>query len=261
MLKNKIIVSLSVKEGINMRPLKVAAVDDERGVLSLIKSTLRGIDGIQLVGVSENAADTIKLVKNEKPDLVLLDIELPDMRGIELSEKLCLIKPNLYIVFITAYAGYSIDAFRVYAYDYILKPIDQRRVKATVTRIRQMVQTSDRALGDPPSRLQSRIAIKQGNEMIFVNYNDIYFFEKQGPFIHIHTKYQKIKIRETLKNYEGQLKTGFFRSHKSYLINIRQIERVVTCSGSSYYEVYFKNYGEQALLSRERVNDLMDQFA
>jgi hypothetical protein len=77
-------------------------------------------------------------------------------------------------------------------------------------------------------------------------------------------RYKKITIRETLKTFEERLKTGFFRSHKSYLINIRQIDRVVNCSRSSYYEVYFKNYGEQALLSRDRLNDLndlMDQFA
>ncbi|MDD4783530.1 MAG: response regulator, partial [Syntrophaceticus sp.] len=112
-----------------MRSLKVAAADDERGVLLLLKSILSEMDGIQLAGVSENAADAIELVESQKPDLALLDIELPDMKGIELAEKLRQIKPDLYIVFITAYENYSLDAFRLYAYDYILKPIDQRRVK------------------------------------------------------------------------------------------------------------------------------------
>ncbi|CEO89648.1 Two component transcriptional regulator, LytTR family (fragment) [Syntrophaceticus schinkii] len=80
-----------------MRPLKIAAADDERGVLLLLKSILSKMDGIQLVGVSENAATAIELVKSQKPDLALLDIELPDMKGIELAEKLRLIKPDLYI--------------------------------------------------------------------------------------------------------------------------------------------------------------------
>ena len=68
--------------------------------------------------------DTIKIVKSQKPDLALLDIELPDMQGIDLAEKLRIINPDLYIVFITAHEDYSLDAFRLYAYDYILKPID-----------------------------------------------------------------------------------------------------------------------------------------
>lgn len=248
-----------------MRPLKIAAADDERGVLLLLKSILSKMDGIQLVGVSENAATAIELVKSQKPDLALLDIELPDMKGIELAETLRLIKPDLYIVFITAHEDYSLDAFRVYAYDYILKPIDQRRVKTTVARIRQAMQVSNEAFGGSPSGTQNaRIAVNQGNEMIFVSCDDIYYLEKQGRFVQIHTRNQKITIRETLKTFEERLKTGFFRSHKSYLINIRQIDRVVNCSRSSYYEVYFKNYGEQALLSRDRLNDLndlMDQFA
>jgi len=256
---------LTVKEGINMRPLKVAAADDERGVLLLLKSILCKMDGIQLVGAAENATAAIELVNKKKPDLVLLDIELPDMKGIELAEKLRLIKPDLYIVFITAYENYSLDAFRVYAYDYIIKPIDQRRVKATVTRIRQAMQVSNKGLGDSTSRLQNaRITINLRNEKMFVSCDDIYYLEKQGRFIQIHTRDRKIKTRGTLKSFEERLKTGFFRSHKSYLINISLIQRVANPSNSSYYEVYFKNYGEQALLSRERINelnDLMDQFA
>lgn len=264
-LKKSCSWGLTIEEGINMRPLKIAAADDERGVLLLLKSILSKMDGIQLVGVSENAATAIELVKSQKPDLALLDIELPDMEGIELAEKLRMIKPDLYIVFITAYEDYSLDAFRVYAYDYILKPIDQRRVKTTVARIRQAIQVSNKALGDSPSRLQNaRIAVNQGNEIIFVSCDDIYYLEKQGRFSQIHAKNQKIKTRGTLKSFEERLKTGFFRSHKSFLINISLIERVANPSNSSYYEVYFKDYGEQALLSRERVNelnDLMDQFA
>lgn len=243
-----------------MSSLKVAVADDETGILLLLKSILSQIDGIQLVGMSENASDTIKLAKRQKPDLALLDIELPDMQGIDLAEKLRIIKPDLYIVFITAHEDYSLDAFRLYAYDYILKPIDQARVKATVMRIQQAVQAPHTLVGDLPQLQNNRMSISQGNETIFVSCNEIYYLEKRGRFIQIHTKNQKIKIRETLKSFEQRLKPGFFRSHRSYLINIRQIERVVSCSGSSYYEVHFKNYSEKALLSRERVNDLMDQF-
>ncbi|WP_198142416.1 LytR/AlgR family response regulator transcription factor [Syntrophaceticus schinkii] len=96
-LKKSCSWGLTIEEGINMRPLKIAAADDERGVLLLLKSILSKMDGIQLVGVSENAATAIELVKSQKPDLALLDIELPDMKGIELAEKLRLIKPDLYI--------------------------------------------------------------------------------------------------------------------------------------------------------------------
>ena len=222
-----------------MRPLKVAAADDERGVLLLLKSILSEMDGIQLAGAAENAAAAIELVNKQKPDLVLLDIELPNMKGIELAEKLRLIKSDLYIA---AYEDYSLDAFRVYAYDYILKPIDQRRVKATITRIRQKMQVSNEALGDSLSRPQNAsITVNHGNEKLFVSCDDIYYLEKQGRFIQIHTRDQKIKIQGTLKSFEERLKTGFFRSHKSYLINIRQIERVVNRSNSSYYEVRFKD--------------------
>jgi DNA-binding LytR/AlgR family response regulator len=105
----------------------------------------------------------------------------------------------------------------VYAYDYILKPIDQRRVKTTVARIRQAMQVSNEAFGGSLSRTQNaRIAVNQGNEMIFVSCDDIYYLEKQGRFIQIHTRNQKITIRETLKSFEERLKTGFF-AHTSLI--------------------------------------------
>ena len=127
-------------------------------------------------------------------------------------------------------------------------------------RIQQAVHAPDTSIGYLSQLQNNRMSIHQGDETIFISYNEIYYLEKNGRFIQIHTKNQKIKIRETLKSFEERLKPGFFRSHRSYIINIKQIKRVVNCCGSSYYEVHFNNYDEKALLSRERVNDLMDYF-
>lgn len=237
---------------------RIIAADDEPGLLLLIHSILIELDGIQLVGTANNASNTLKLVKERKPDLVLLDIELPDMNGIELAEKLQRVKPDLYIVFITAHKEYSIEAFHLYAYDYILKPIDRERVKTTVRRIQQVIQASEKILASHPQT--SRIIINLGNERVFLNFEDIYYLEKHGRHTIIHCVNGKFKTRETLQDLEQRLGTGFFRSHKSYIINMEQIERVVNLPGSSYYEVNFKKYNGNALLSRDRVNTLIDLF-
>ncbi|AGL02396.1 LytR/AlgR family response regulator transcription factor [Desulfoscipio gibsoniae] len=242
-----------------MIPVKAIAADDEPGVLLLLKSILCELDDIQLVGTAKNAADTLRLVKDRNPDLALLDIELPDMKGIKLAEKIQEMKPDLYIIFITAHKEYSLEAYRVYAYDYILKPIDKERVKNTIHRIQKTLGASERLLTKLASRLQTtKLAINLGYERVFLNLNDICYLEKHGRQTILHCVNGNHTARDTLRNFEQQLGTGFFRSHKSYIINIEQIERVVNLPGSSYYEVKFKKSNGKALLTRNRVHALMN---
>jgi len=110
-------------------PVKVVMADDEPGVMLLLCSILSKLERALVIGAADNAKDAIALVREHNPDLAFLDIELPDIKGIELAERLREIKPDLAIVFITAHQEYSLDAFKLYAFDYILKPIDEERVK------------------------------------------------------------------------------------------------------------------------------------
>lgn len=241
-----------------MTPVRIIVADDESGVLFLLSSILNKLDGVQLVGMAKNASDTLRLVKEQKPDLALLDIRLPDMKGIELAEKLRELKPDIYIVFITAHKEYSLEAFRLYAYDYILKPIDRERVINTIRRIQQAAQAPEKVLAKLASHLQtSRMSINSGNERMFVNVNNICFLEKNERHTLIHWVNEQLKTRETLQDLEQRLGPGFFRSHKSYIINVERVDRVVNLPGSSYYEVKFENYKGSALLSRDRVHTLM----
>ncbi len=238
-------------------PVKVVAADDEPGVLLLIHSILSELDGIQLVGTAGNAMEAIKLVDERKPDLALLDIGLPDMEGIELAEKLREVKPGLYIVFITAHGEYSLEAYRLYAYDYIVKPVDKERVKTTVRRIQQAVEAEEKARENLTFRPPARLSVSLDNERVFINPDTIYFVERSHRRTVIHCAMGKFTTSETLQELEQRLGPGFFRSHKSCIINIGRLERVINLPGSSCYEVKFQDYtGGRAQLSRERVQDL-----
>lgn len=241
---------------VDLLPVKIIMVDDEPGVLLLLGSIHSELECALVVGTAENANDAIKLVKDQSPDLAFLDIELPDMKGIELAEKLREIKPDLAIVFITAHQEYSLDAFKMYASDYILKPIDQERVKTTFRRIYQMLKISGKS--NPASYVQtSRISINLGNERVFVKIDEIFYIEKTGRYTFICCVNGKFKTRQTLQELEQHFGAEFFRSHKSYIINTDRIERIVAFPNSSYYEVKFNNCKETALLSRDRIHELM----
>ncbi|WP_028308619.1 LytR/AlgR family response regulator transcription factor [Desulfitibacter alkalitolerans] len=236
--------------------LKVIMADDEPGILELLATILKGFEGAKLVGKAENANDTIKLARSRHPDLAFLDIGLPDMNGIELAERLREINPNIIIVFITAHKDYSLDAFKVYALDYILKPIDEERVKSTFKRILKGATISGN--GTPSFPLTTpRLSINLGNELVFVRLNDIQYIEKDGRYTVIHCVNGKFKTRQTLQELKKKLGAGFFRSHKSFIINTEHLERIVNYANSSCYEIKFKNSENRALLSRDRIHDLM----
>jgi two-component system LytT family response regulator len=230
--------------------------DDEPGVLLLLHSIFSELEGAMVVGTAENAADAIKLIEEKTPSVAFLDVELPDMTGIELAEKIRKVKPDLPIVFITAHQEYSLDAFKLYASDYILKPIDRERVKTTFRRIQQMLKMLEKS--NPSDNLQrSTISINLGNERVFVKLSDIFYIEKHGRHTLIHCTNGKFETRETLQELEQHLGREFFRSHKSCIINTDHIERIINYPNSSYYEVKFKDYKGKALLSRDRVQALM----
>ncbi len=143
----------------------------------MLPSILSELEGALVVGTAENANDVMGLLKDQSPDLVFLDIELPDMRGIELADRMREIKPDLAIVFITAHQEYSLDAFKLYAFDYILKPIDEERVKITFRHIQKMLKTSKK---DNPNPQASIISISSGNQRVFVKLSEIFYIEKTG---------------------------------------------------------------------------------
>ena len=240
----------------SLLPAKVVMADDEHGVMLLLCSILSRLEGALVIGTAENAKDTIKLTIEHNPDLAFLDIELPDMKGIELAEKLREIKPDIEIVFITAHQEYSFDAFKLYASDYILKPIDEERVKSTFRRIYKMLEISKKS-NTFPNTETCRISINLGNERVFIKLNEIFYIERSGRHAIISCTNGKYKTRQTLQEMEKHLGKMFFRSHKSFIINTDRIEKIVSFPNSSYYEVKFNDCEDKALLSRDRMSELM----
>jgi len=144
-------------------------------------------------------------------------------------------------VFITAHHEYSLDAFKLYASDYILKPVDEERVKSTFQRIYKMLEISKKS-NTSPNVEPCRISINLGNERVFIKLDEIFYIEKSG--------------RHTLISCSNG-KFMFFRSHKSFIINTDRIEKIVSFPNSSYYEVKFNNCEDKVLLSRDRMPELM----
>ncbi len=237
--------------------LKIVITDDEPGILLILNNVLTGIRDVIIVGEASTGKDTEELVKRLNPDVVFLDIDLPDILGIKLAAELLAVKPNLYIVFVTAHDDYMYEAIKLYSYDYILKPIEGERVKETVLRIQNDLLLKNDGIQEKNG---FTLPFKDKDATIFIETMSIFYFEKAGKRVLAHCSKGKFETKETLRELEEKLGDPFFRSHKSFLINISKIEGIVKLNKGTSYQVRFKNFLGEAFLSRKAVHALYNKM-
>lgn len=209
-----------------MGKLKAILVDDEESARDVLQNLLeRFCPDIELLAKCENIPDAVEKIKNHQPDLVFLDIEMPQYSGFEIVKFFKEI--NFQIIFVTAYDQYAIKAFEVSAVDYLLKPIDIARLKSSIERVRQrknVLQQAERLnlLNDTlqQKKIKNIIVSDKGNQNI-ISIDSIIAIEAQESYCLIHTTDKKHTASKNLKHFETLLENlpQFIRVHKSWLIN------------------------------------------
>jgi two-component system, LytTR family, response regulator len=220
-----------------MEKIRVCVIDDEpiacRKVQRLLKEDLE----IEVVQVCNNGEKAREAIQTHHPDLIFLDVQMPEMDGFEVLKSLKIEKLP-YVVFVTAYDSYAIQAFRVHALDYLLKPFDKKefletlkRAKAQVKRDRAKGGTSDLKdlLKEMTSRppFAERLVIKSYGKIIFLKVDEIDWIEAQGKYELVHAGKQSHLIREGMSKLEAELDPRkFVRIHKSTIVNVDRIEHL-----------------------------------
>lgn len=209
-----------------MGKLKAILVDDEESARDVLQNLLeRFCPDIELLAKCENIPKAVEEIKKHQPDLVFLDIEMPQYSGFEIVKFFKEI--NFQIIFVTAYDQYAIKAFEVSAVDYLLKPIDIARLKSSIERVRQrknVLQQAERLnlLNDTlqQKKIKNIIVSDKGNQNI-ISIDSIIAIEAQESYCLIHTTDKKHTASKNLKHFETLLENlpQFIRVHKSWLIN------------------------------------------
>ncbi len=221
--------------------IKSIIVDDEPLARSIIKSYLKNNNNFEVIGEFGDGLSALKGIKELKPDLVFLDIELPKLTGLEVAE-LLEIKP--YIIFITAYNQYAIEAFELSALDYLLKPFSKERFDMAIDRVldrSSLKQTNGDKIDDfietyqPKNSFLERIAVRSGNKIEIISTSEITHFEAEGDYVMLFTKRGKFLKDRTMKYFENKLDNcSFIRIHRSTLVNIEEIKRIELFEKDSY---------------------------
>ena len=249
--------------------MKILIVDDEPLARERVRRHLRDEPGIEIVGEAGNGREAVSAIEEKTPDLVFLDVQMPEMNGFDVLKALEENKIPA-IVFTTAYDKYAIQAFEFHALDYLLKPFSRERFKRAVRHAREQLENS-RQSGNIDERLVSllenlkakkyleRIVVKSSGRVFFIKTEEIDWIEAAGNYLKLHVGRDAHLIRETMQSIEAKLDPEkFFRIHRSTLVQIDRIKELHPLFGGDY-AVILRN-GTELNLSRNYRERLPELF-
>ena len=206
-----------------MSKINCIIVDDEPMAREILESYLQKTPSIKLVKSCKNVAEAIEVTSIENIDLILLDINMPEISGLTFAK---IIDKQIKIIFTTAYREYAVDGFDIEAVDYLLKPISFDRFTQAIQRyvnlseIKQTHPTSTQEVEE-----NSFIFVRSERKMVKINFEDIIYIESLSDYIKIHLLDKTIVTRETITNMEAKLpKANFLRIHRSFIISLQKID-------------------------------------
>ncbi len=254
-----------------MDRIRVLVVDDEPLARNRIARMLRERPDFELAGECGNGLEAVEAIRSQAPDLVLLDVQMPEMDGLEVLEA---VGPRDIpaVIFVTAYDQYALRAFEVHAIDYLLKPFDDERFDRALQHARDLIQRGRiealsqqlfalardlRSAGGPaaekvptegPQHLE-RLAIKSGDRVSLIKTQEIDWIEGAGVYVRLHVGKKSHLLRETLSNLEEQLHPDqFVRIHRSTIVNVERVRELKSYFHGEY--IVYLHDGTQLKLSR-----------
>ncbi len=248
-----------------MGAIRILVVDDEKLARDRLVGFLSGLHDVSLLGQAVDGVEALKLIEEERPDLVFLDVQMPGMGGFEVLKALR--EPPPHVVFSTAYDEYAIRAFEVGAVDYLLKPFGRRRVEEAVGRVRARLGAANNSAPDWESvfkRLEeqrkvyvSQVPVHSGKRILIVPVTDVLWFGVEYRLVYAHTAERAFMTNYTLRELEERLDPAlFFRAHKSNLVNLAHVKEIVPWFAGRYKLVMRDGARSEVALSRAQTRAL-----
>jgi two-component system LytT family response regulator len=231
-----------------MSAITTIIVDDEKLAREGLKSLLKEFPEIEIIGEANNADEAIDLIDKLKPQLMFLDIEMPEKNGFDLLEELI---ETPCVIFTTAYNEFAIKAFEVNALDYILKPIQTQRLREAIGKVKKnladiVVDRERNILNE-----NDQVFIRDGDKCWFVKLTDIRMIESAGNYAKIFFETHQPLIHKTLNALDERLSTGiFFRANRQQIINLRYIDKIEPFFNAGFL-IYLKD-GTKVEVSRRQ---------
>ena len=248
--------------------IRALVVDDEPLARAMMREMLESDSEVEIVGECANGRDAVEAIKSAAPDIVFLDIQMPEIGGFEVLESFDPNTHHPYVIFVTAYDQYAVRAFEVHALDYLLKPFDRERFEGAWQRAKSQIKLDRTSRRDQDiialleelkagPRYLERLVIKNGGRVFFLHVQDVHCIEAEGNYVRVYDNQKGYLLRETISSLEEQLDPKqFLRIHRSAIVKIDRIKEMQPWFHGEY-RIIMEN-GKQLALSRNYRSNLQD---
>jgi two-component system LytT family response regulator len=230
--------------------IRALIVDDEPLARTGVAQLLEPVEEVTVVGEAADGAEAVRQIEEKAPDLVFLDVQMPEMSGLEVVRTVG-VDAMPVTIFVTAYDEYAVDAFDAHALDYLLKPIDEDRFEEALDRARARLQEAEAdalsrrlegllrqyedADGEDGAEPLERFTVRARNRIYFVDPDDVQWIESEGDYVALHDGEDTHLVRKTMKELEARLPDDrFLRVHRSYIVNVEYVEELRPLDHGTY---------------------------
>lgn len=231
--------------------INVLICDDDEYTRRMLEKIVSQRPFTSRIHTASDGVEALSVARETSLDIVLMDIDMPRLNGIEAAKTICALSPDAKFIFITAYMDYAIESFSVHPYNYLLKPLDIGKLEKNLDEMKSHIKKL------PDS--SSKIAVKNENSIYFIHIDEILFFEKVTGKLLVHTAEESYTLNKTLSEIESSITGNFLRVHRSFIVNMDKMS-TITNLGNRSYQVDFHESEKKALMSRYRFEDLKDNI-
>lgn len=241
-------------------PLRIVIADDEAPARERLKSLLGELSQVCIAGEAADGRSAIELALAHTPDVLLLDVRMPGMDGLEAAHHLSRLDTPPAVIFTTAFDEYAVNAFDAHAIGYLLKPIRKEKLEAALARAAQLSRPQVQGLGNAKSaEPRTHVAVRQRDTLRLIPMDDVLYFLADQKYTTVrHTRGEDL-IDESLRTLEEELGGTFVRIHRNALVSVRHLDAIGRTSEGQHY-VQLKGSDAQLQVSRRMAGELRERF-
>ncbi|OLN22163.1 DNA-binding response regulator [Domibacillus antri] len=240
-----------------MIPLKILLADDHEDSLKTLENLAAKHPEFEVVSTCRNGEELVEQAAVYKPDIVITDIKMPKLNGVDAIKKCMQFHPDLKFFFVSGYGDFAVEAFNISAVDYVVKPLEKSRFYAALEKAKWAVLRNEKKLFCQKHG-KKKLPLKFNGALYYVPFNDILFIEKLGKKCFVYTKEKTFETYEKISDLFELLDDSFYLSHRSNIINLNNIFYIKPKNET--YLAYFLGFSKHAHISKLKIKEVHEKI-
>jgi two-component system response regulator AlgR len=240
---------------------RVLIVDDEPPARERLRRLVGELGGVEVSAEASGGEQAVRLAGELRPDVVLLDVRMPGMNGLEAARHMALLPEPPAVVFTTAYDAYAVEAFDAQAVGYLLKPVRAEKLKAALQHASRLAgrQLQRLAAGDPQQAARTHVAARLGDQVRLIPVADVYYFAADQKYTTVRHPGGSDLIEDSLRTLENEFPGQFVRVHRNALVSVNRLAAIER-DAEGQYHVVLRDINERLAVSRRLAGELKERF-